>query len=122
MGTEQGVPQRITQDFLIELVPHTAVGRESIEAAALDVQDKLDEFANDIVDGASASANFAKGTVEIDMTVEGYSPGELYQRIGVVIDRLAKHCEIAIASGRLTDGALDVRSVASQTPAEVILA
>lgn len=119
MGMETA--QQVTQDFLIELAPQHAVDRAALEAAALDVQDKLDEYTNDITHGASASANFANGTIEIDLTVVGYSPGEFYQRIGIILDRLAKHCQIAIAADQLTDktGVLGVRSVASQMPVAV---
>jgi hypothetical protein len=123
MGRELTAP-RITLDAVVTLAPQRAVGREELEVATMDVQEKLDAHANDIADGASASANFETGCVEIDLTIEGYSVGELYQRIGVVIDRLARHCEIDIAADELVDstGTLGVRSVASQTSFAVVVA
>ena len=109
---------RMALEGVIQLMPAVPVPREELEAATLHVQDVLDEHTNDITNGASASANFARGCIEIDLVVEGESIGELHQRIAVVIGRLEQYCEIPIGSGTQTAPLpqhLGLRPVASQT-------
>lgn len=51
----------------------------------------------DLADGASASANFKDGVIEIDLRLEGCSAGELHQQVALIVMQLDQHCALKIA-------------------------
>lgn len=61
------------------------VSDELLEEITMEIENALAERAADITPGASASANFAEHTIELDLFVEATSPDDLHQRIGAAV-------------------------------------
>lgn len=92
----QSTPE-ITMEAVIRLQPTMPVSREDLEFATMEVERALDEHTVDLADGASASANFKDGVIEIDLRLEGCSVGELHQKVTLVITQLDQYCGLNIA-------------------------
>jgi len=86
----------LTMEAVVRLAPVQRVSSEELEDATMEVERTLAEHTLDLTDGASASANFAEGTVEIDLQLTGGSVGELHQRIALVITQLDRYCGLNI--------------------------
>jgi len=89
--------QMIEMEAIVGLAPVTPVTREGLEDATMDVERVLDEHALDIADGASASANFETGCIEIDVVLTGATMGELYQKVALIVTQLDRHCTMHVA-------------------------
>jgi hypothetical protein len=59
--------------------------REVLEAWTARAEDVLEAQAADLALGASAAANFASNSIEIDFVVAVESPAEIYDRVGRVM-------------------------------------
>jgi len=92
-----GPGQTIEMEAILALAPVRAVGRETLEEATMDVERVLDEYALPITDGASASANFGRGCIEVDLVLSGATMGEVYQKVALVVTQLDRYCDIGIA-------------------------
>jgi hypothetical protein len=107
-----------TMSAVLRLSPTARMSREQLEEATLRVEEALAEHATDLTDGASASANFADCSIEIDLLLDGASVGELHEKLAQVILRLEEHCNVSIRPGpsaaELVAPALAVTSTASQ--------
>lgn len=85
---------RITRGALEEYTVRVRMGATSdvsddfLEELTIMVEDALTEHAAAIAPGASASANFAERSIELDFTVEAESPEQLHEKVGEVV-RLA---------------------------------
>ncbi|HEX2703768.1 MAG TPA: hypothetical protein VHM72_10090, partial [Solirubrobacteraceae bacterium] len=64
------------------------MSREELEDLALWMQDFLDRETVDLADGASASVDFEASTIEIDLSIDGDSPGALTEIVGALLSRL----------------------------------
>jgi hypothetical protein len=84
--------QTIEMEAILGLAPVNPVPREGLEAAAMEVEQVLDQHALGITDGASASANFKTGTIEVDLTLTGETMSELYQKVALIVTQLDRHC------------------------------
>lgn len=98
-----------------EIVP-----RDVLEQLTEDVEDVLSEHVADIAPGASASANFAENSIEIDLVLEGASPAEVHQRLAEVIARLQQHGGLRIQTDHRS-ASLYLTSTASQVAAPPVL-
>lgn len=88
---------KIEMEAILALAPVRAVGREALEDATMDVEHVLDEYVLPITNGASASANFEKGCIEVDIVLGGATMGELYQKVALIVTQLDRYCDIDIA-------------------------
>lgn len=127
--SHQANPEPQAMSAVLRLSPTTRISREQLEEATLQVEEALAEHANDLTDGASASANFAECSIEIDLLLDGASVGELHEKLAQVILRLEQHCNVSIAPGpsaaEIVAPALAVTSTASQivgTPRDLVSA
>jgi type II secretory pathway component PulF len=106
---------------VLRLTPVVPISREELEAATMHVESVLAEHTNSITEGASASANFADCSIEIDLMLDGSSVGELHEKLAQVITQLEQHSEFNIAPrpavADLVGPALVVRSTATQVAA-----
>jgi hypothetical protein len=93
MAMAAGVEQTIEMEAILGLAASHAVGREDLEEATMEVERVLDEFVIAITDGASASADFEAGCIEVDLILTGASMGELYQKVALVVTQLDRYCE-----------------------------
>lgn len=93
-------------EAILTLAPVRQVGREALEDATMDVERVLDEYVLRITDGASASADFKRGCIEVDITLTGATMTELYQKVALIVTQLDRYCEIKIAP--LHPGATDL--------------
>lgn len=98
--------QTIEMEAILTLAPVNAVDREALEDATMDVERVLDEYVLPITNGASASANFETGCIEVDIVLNGATVGELYQKVALVVTQLDRYCDISIAP--LSPGATDL--------------
>lgn len=89
--------QTIEMEAILMLAPVKHVDRKALEDATMDVERVLDEYVLPITDGASASANFETGCIEVDITLTGSTVGELYQMVALIVTQLDRHCAINIA-------------------------
>lgn len=87
----------IEMEAVLCLAPMKAVGREALEDATMEVEQALDQHALEITDGASASANFEAGCIEIDFVLSGASMGELHQKVALIVTQLDRYCGLPIA-------------------------
>lgn len=85
--------QTIEMEAVLRLAPVHPVSREELEEATMEVEQVLDQYALSITDGASASANFATGSVEIDLVLTGTTMGELHQKVALVVTQLDRYCD-----------------------------
>jgi hypothetical protein len=69
----------------------TNVSREDLEQATIYVEQILNENVAEIVQGASACADFEHESIEIDMILRGDSPAALHQQLASVIGTLEEH-------------------------------
>ncbi|MGP0101577.1 MAG: hypothetical protein ACLPUT_08155 [Solirubrobacteraceae bacterium] len=104
--------QTIEMEAILTLAPVNTPGREALEDATMDVERVLDEYVLPITDGASASANFETGCIEVDIVLNGATVGELYQKVALIVTQLDRYCEINIAP--LSPGATDLPSMTVQ--------
>jgi hypothetical protein len=89
--------QIIEMEGILALEPTNQVGREALEDATMDVERVLDEYVLPITNGASASANFENGSIEVDIVLQGATVGELYQKIALIVTQLDRYCDLNIA-------------------------
>lgn len=82
---------------------HEPLSREELEATTLRLQEVLDMDAA-AADGASASANFATGEVEIDLSIVGVSISAVHETIANVVAALERY------------GGIDPRTLGSRSP------
>lgn len=106
------VGQTIEMEAIVGLAPVNAVGREALEEATMDVERVLEEYVLPITNGASASANFETGCIEVDIILNGATMGELYQKVALIVTQLDRYCDINIAP--LTPGAEHMPPIAVQ--------
>jgi hypothetical protein len=92
-----GAGQTIEMEAIVGLAPVNAVGRAALEDATMDVERVLDEYVLPITNGASASANFEKECIEVDIILNGATMGELYQKVALIVTQLDRYCDINIA-------------------------
>lgn len=125
----QANPEPQAMSAVLRLAPTARMSREQLEDATLRVEEALAEHAKDLTDGASASANFADCSIEIDLLLDGASVGELHEKLAQVILRLEEHCNISIAPAPSTTEivapSLALTSTASQvveTPRDLVSA
>jgi hypothetical protein len=85
--------QTIEMEAILRLAPVNAVSREALEEATMEVDQVLEQYALAITDGASASANFETGCVEIDIVLTGASMGELHQKVALIVTQLDRYCD-----------------------------
>ncbi len=104
--------QTIEMEAILGLEPVNPVAREELEEAAIEVERVLDEHALAITDGASASANFETGCIEIDIMLTGATMGELYQKVALIVTQLDRHSNMRVAP--LTQGAPNLPVMAVQ--------
>lgn len=107
MAVAQIVGQMIEMEAVLRLAPVHPVEREELEDATMEVEQVLDQYALAITDGASASANFETGCIEIDTVLTGASMGELHQKVALIVTQLDRYCDsmriapLGIASAHL---------------------
>lgn len=90
-----------------------AVPRSVLEDLTLHVEEVLHRHADEIAPGASASANFATNSIEIDLVLEGNNPVEVHKLLAEVISRLQQHGGLNIRTGG-AERPLHLTSTASQ--------
>ncbi len=83
----------IEMEAILRLAPVNTVSREALEDATMEVDQVLEQYALSITDGASASANFETGSVEIDIVLTGASMGELHQKVALIVTQLDRYCD-----------------------------
>lgn len=105
--------QMIEMEAILSLAPVNPVDRESLEAATMEVENVLDQHALGITEGASASANFDTGTIEIDVVLTGETMSELYQKVALVVTQLDRHCG-SLSVAPLAPGATNLPAMAVQ--------
>ena len=66
-------------------------------------------------DGASASANFETGCIEIDIMLTGASMGELHQKVALIVTQLDRYCSLRIAPLGVAAAHLPLTLQGSQT-------
>jgi hypothetical protein len=94
-NTDTG-PIMITMDAILQLAPVVPIPREQLEDAVMEVEEALDQHALELTDGASASANFENGWIEIDLRLTGATVGELHQKIALIVTQLDQYCSLSI--------------------------
>jgi hypothetical protein len=104
--------QMIEMEAILGLAPVRPVGREELEDATMDVERVLDEYVLPITEGASASANFERECIEIDIVLTGATMSELYQKVALIVTQLDRYCAIKIAP--LTAGATNLPAMEVQ--------
>src|SRR5579859_4515436 len=82
---------RVEASVSLVLSASESVPREVLEDLTLHVEEVLEEHAADIAPGASASANFATSSIEIDAVLEGEDPAEVHRRLAELISCLQQH-------------------------------
>jgi hypothetical protein len=109
---EDTVGQMIEMEAVLGLAPAQPIGREGLEDTTMEVERVLDQYAVSITDGASASANFEMGCIEVDLVLRGATMGELYQKVALVVTQLDRYCGMDIAP--LEPGAMHLPPIAVQ--------
>jgi hypothetical protein len=97
MATAPQVGQTIEMEAVLRLAPARPVTRADLEDATMEVERALEQYALDITDGASASANFGTPSIEIDLVLTGGSIGELYQKVALIVTQIDRYCSLQIA-------------------------
>jgi hypothetical protein len=97
MAVEFRAEQTIEMEAILTLAPVSQVARDALEDVTMDVERVLDERVLPITDGASASANFETGCIEVDITLVGATMPELYQKVALIVTQLDRYCDINIA-------------------------
>jgi hypothetical protein len=110
VGTTAG--QMIEMEAVLGLAPVHPIAREALEDTTMEVERVLDEYVVPITDGASASANFENGCIEVDLVLTGATMSELYQKVALVVTQLDRYCGINIAP--LEQGAMQLPPIAVQ--------
>ena len=111
MTTQSATHQIIEIEVIVRLAPTLRVDRPVLEAATMEIERILDQHALGITHGASASANFEAGTVEIDVVLSGETMSELSQKVALIVTQLDRHCEsMQIDSGSTRAPALAVQA------------
>jgi hypothetical protein len=90
----------IEMQAVLCLSPARPVEQAQLQAAMDEVQEVLDEREEllALTQGASASANFAEGTVEIDVCLHGATITELQQQVLTILAALDDHCSLDIGA------------------------
>jgi hypothetical protein len=104
--------QTIVTETVLNLAPVQPVEREALEDATMNVERVLDEHVLPITDGASASANFDTGCIEVDLVLQGGTVSELYQKVALVVTQLDRYSALNVAP--LTPGATDLPAMEVQ--------
>jgi hypothetical protein len=104
--------QTIEMEAILGLAPINAVDRGALEDATMEVERVLDEYVVPITDGASASANFEEGCIEVDIVLTGATMSELYQKVALIVTQLDRYCTMNIAP--LGPGAMQLPPIAVQ--------
>jgi hypothetical protein len=116
--SDQANPEPQAMSAVLRLAPTASISREQLEEATMRVEEALAGHANDLTDGASASANFVDCSIEIDLLLDGASVGELHEKLAQVIMRLEQHLDFSItprpSTAEIVGPALAVTSTASQ--------
>jgi len=115
MAVAPTVDQMIEMEAVLCLAPVHSVSRGELEEATMEVEQVLDQYALAITDGASASANFETGCIEIDFVLTGASMGELHQKVALIVTQLDRYCSLRIAPLGSTPGQLPLALQGSQT-------
>ncbi len=89
----------IEADVVLTLRATRHISRETLEGFTFQVQRILDEHMADIAPGASACADFEHDSVEIDISLTGFSPTELHQRLATIVGALERHHALDIPDG-----------------------
>jgi hypothetical protein len=97
MAVESPIEQMIEMEAVLCLAPVRAIDRAELEDATMEVEQVLDQYALDLTDGASASANLEAGCIEIDFVLTGASMGELHQKVALIVTHLDRYCSLRIA-------------------------
>jgi hypothetical protein len=97
MATAPQIGQTIEMEAVLHLAPARPVTRADLEDATMEVERALEQYALDITDGASASANFGTPSIEIDLVLTGGSIGELYQKVALIVTQIDRYCSLQIA-------------------------
>lgn len=97
--------ETITATAVLFVAFHEQMSREQLEDTTLRLQRVLDEHAA-AADGASASANFATGEVEIDLSIVGVSISAVHETIATVVAALERY------------GGIDPRTLGSRSPSD----
>ena len=113
-------PNQVEANAVLTLTAGEALPRDDLESLTAHVEEVLRVHAEDIAPGASASANFATNSIEIDLVLEGETPADVHRRLAEVIGRLQQHGGLSIRSDHHTT-ALYLTSTASQVAAPPVL-
>jgi hypothetical protein len=92
MAVETQAEQAIEMEVVLNLAATEPVGRQALEEATMEVQGVLDEHVLASTQGASASANFEMGCIELDIILTGATMSELYQVIALIVTQLDRYC------------------------------
>lgn len=99
---------------VLSLRPRTPLEREILEQSAIDMEHALLQHAEHLAPGASVSANFDDGALEIDCIMESTSPADLHQRIGELLIIIERKCNVEFGgSEQKTDSPLDLMASAT---------
>lgn len=110
------VQDHVEANAVLTLSAGEFVPREVLEDLALHVEEVLQEHVNDVAPGASATANFASNSIEIDLVLEGDTAAAVHARLADVIGRLQEHGGLTIRTGQRSSS-LHLTSTASQVAA-----
>lgn len=102
----------IEMEAVLGLAPALSIGRGELEDTTMEVERVLDTYVLPITDGASASANFEKGCIEVDLVLTGATMSELYQKVALVVTQLDRYCGMNIAP--FEPGAMQLPPIAVQ--------
>jgi hypothetical protein len=97
------------------------VPRQVLEDVTFEVERILGEYVAKIAPGASACADFAHDSIEIDVSLTGRSPTELHQHLATVIDTIERHCKLDLPDGE-RDRLVLASSATQMTPPDTIAA
>jgi hypothetical protein len=97
------------------------VPRQVLEDATFEVERILGEHVAKIAPGASACADFAHDSIEIDVSLTGRSLTELHQHLATVIEAIERHCELNLPDGEHNRLVL-ASSATHMTPPDTIAA
>jgi hypothetical protein len=85
--------QMIEMEGILALAPVTPIDRAELERVTMDVEEVLDEHVIAITSGASASADFEMGQIEIDIVLTGATMSELYQKVALIVTQIDRYCD-----------------------------
>jgi len=104
--------QMIEMEAVLGLAPVHPVARTALEDTTMEVERVLHEYVLAITDGASASANFETGCIEVDVVLTGATMSELYQKVALIVTQLDRYCGMNIAP--FEPGAMHLPPIAVQ--------